>query len=307
MGRSIVVGATSFIGIALVKTLLVRGETVFAIIRPNSERKACIPTDPNVIVLEVELRDLSQAQIPDGLDCDCLYYIGWSSDFASPRFNLEGQMQNVDYLKNAIVLAKNTGCRTFEGIGSQAECGIVAGCITPDTPENPMTAYAKAKVQAYYSGLALCESYGIKFCWPRLLSAYGPYDRAHTLIMSCLRASLHGEELSLTAGSQIWDYIYVEDVAEALMVIAASGKHGKRYPIGSGIGRSLISYIVDIADITENKNLLKGFGKQPFAENQVMSLVSDNYDILLDTGFRPQVDFTDGIVATFDYVKARWC
>lgn len=61
---------------------------------------------------------------------------------------------------------------------------------------------------------------------------------------------------------QIWDYIYVDDIANALYLIASKGMHAKRYPIGSGVARSLRSYIMDIAFITKSDKLLDGFGKK---------------------------------------------
>ena len=106
------------------------------------------------------------------------------------------------------------------------ECGRIDGCITPNTPSRPESAYAVAKTVASAKLQSSCEALGMKFCWPRLLSTYGPYDRPHTLVMQCIRAALLDEEIALTAGEQIWDYIFVEDVARALCAIAENGKHG---------------------------------------------------------------------------------
>ena len=238
MERVIITGATSFIGMALIRKLVGIEKAVYAIIRPGSTRKPYLPVSRYVTVIEAELKDLDHLQIPVDC-CDILFHIGWSSDFVSPKFNLEGQMQNVIYAEKAASLAHRYGCHTFLSIGSQAECGQVNGCITVDTPGRPQDAYGIAKLVTYSRLKALCEQYGMKFCWPRLLSAYGPFDRPHTLVMACIRACLENHTMELTGGAQIWDYIYVDDVADALYDIAERGKHAKKYPVGSGRAQSL--------------------------------------------------------------------
>lgn len=301
MKRVVITGATSFIGISLMKKLLALDINILAIIRPGTNRRNFLPTDSRIIYVESELSELQK--ISPKKKYDAFFHIGWSSDFEKPRTNIIGQLQNVMYAENAVRLASKIGCKTFLAIGSQAECGIVNGCITASTPDNPRTAYAIAKVITYSKCLSLCELYKMKFCWPRLLSAYGPYDRKHTLIMTCLQAGMEKKEVELTSGEQIWDYIYVDDVAECLFAICKNGKHGKRYPIGSGIGRSLKSYIIDVARITKNRNIMTGVGKRAYSKDQVMNLVADISELTFDTGWVPQIDFEDGIKRTLRAMK----
>lgn len=303
---AVITGATSFIGISLIKTLLNKDYYIYAIIRPNSFRKNILKNFKNVKIIESNLNELDKIKNIDNY-CEAFYHIAWSSDFDNPRYNLVGQLQNIDYLLKAIDLANVLKCKAFVGVGSQAECGLVNGCITANTKSSPQTAYAIAKVISYYKGLEKCNKYGIKFCWPRLLSAYGPYDREHTLIMQLIKCGIKDEILELTDGTQIWDYIYVDDVAEALYLIAKNGVHGKKYPLGSGIGRSLRSFIYEIAETLENKNIIEGIGKKPYQDGHVMNLVADSSELLKDTGFKCRVSFTDGIKATIEYIKQKNC
>ena len=302
MESAIVTGATSFLGIALINYMKRAGITAYAVVRPNSCRLQEIPKGENISVIECELSELDTLPtIPK--KTDAFFHIGWSSDFSDPRSNEEGQFLNVKYAEKAMHLAERCGCHTFLGVGSQAECGLVNGCITSDTPPSPLTAYAKAKIAAYHSLAEMSQKSGMKLCWPRLLSAYGPYDRPHTLIMSCIRAALSGQEIALTPATQIWDYIYVDDAAEALFRIAEYGKPMRHYPIGSGIGGSLRSYVECIAEITNNYNLLKGIGAKQYSENQVMNLLADIGDLKKDTGFSCHTDFCEGIKKTINFVK----
>lgn len=293
--NAIVTGATSFIGMALIEVLAQSGINVVAIIRPKSARKKLLRgLFPDVSVVECELNDLYRLSLPND-KYDVLFHIGWTSDFCNSRFNLEGQLQNVTYCENAVKLAAKYNCKKYLCVGSQAECGIVNMPINSMTPDNPITAYAEAKCIAYDKTKKMCHEYGIEQYWPRLLSAYGPYDRNTTMIMSCINACKEKKKLDLTPAEQIWDYVYVGDVAKALLAIVEKGTSEKKYSIASGVGRPLKEYIGIISDIMEYPDLLYGIGKRQYAESQVMYLVGDIEELKKDTNFNIKCGFELGI------------
>lgn len=300
MKRAIVTGCTSFLGIALIQYLERMGIEVYAIARPRSSRLGVVSVSSSLHIIQSELSELDNVRLPDK-KMDAFFHIGWMSDFRNPRFNREGQCLNIECTEKAMRLAEQCGCDVFLGVGSQAECGLVNGCITSDTPEAPLTEYAKAKTETFHRLTKMVERNGIRLCWPRLLSAYGPYDRPHTLIMSCIRAAFTEEQLALTPCEQIWDYIYVDDAARAIYKIAEKGKSLKRYPIGSGVGRSLRYYVEGIARVTGNMGFLEGIGAKPYSENQVMNLLADMTEVEKDTGFVCEYDFHTGIEKTVSY------
>ncbi len=302
MKKAIITGATSYIGIALSNWLIKRGYEVTAVIHPNSSRKNWLHADPALTVIECELNDLDHLVLPDEGIYDHFYHVGWSSDFSNSRYNLDGQLQNLAYNLKAVRLAHQCGCSTFLSVGSQAECGRLSYRIGAAAPDNPETAYGVVKCRAAKATLDLCKEFGMKHCWPRLLSAYGPYERPGTLISQCLNGCRMKRSLDMTKCEQIWDYIYVGDVAAALTLIAENGKHGVKYPIGSGIGRKLSDYIKEIAVLTGNSKLLEGIGKRAYSDDQVMYLVSDISDLTNDTGFLPAVSFRDGILYTYEFL-----
>ncbi len=303
--KIIITGATSFIGNALIRRLSTLDECViYALIRPNSLRRGVLCNCPNVNIIEADINGLAGIERMTG-KCNVLIHVAWNSDFTNPRYNLDGQMKNVEYMKGVVELAARTGCDRLLCIGSQAECGRVNQAITENTPDNPETAYAIAKCRAFEYGLKACEQYNIKFYWPRLLSAYGPGDKSRTLIMSCLNAAKNKQKIALTACEQIWDFIYVDDVADALLKIIRNGRPMVKYPISSGTGKHLYEYIERIAHITQYNDLIKGIGQKEYAEEQVMYLVG-NIDVLCrDTGFLPTVSFENGISNIWEKIISR--
>ena len=124
------------------------------------------------------------------------------------------------------------------------------------------------------------------------------------MIPQVIHKLLAGEKPSLTAGEQIWDYLYADDAAEALYRMALYGKHGRIYPVGSGVGQPLHKYIEELRDAIDPE-LPLGFGEIPYGEKQVMHLEADIGTLTEDTGFEPKVDFETGIRKTIEFVRSE--
>ncbi len=297
MKRALVTGATSFIGIALIGELMDHGYEVTAVIRPGSTRTPLLSKEcPGADVAGCDISDLPGLKAclqnsGKSHKYDVFFHVGWSSDFDNPRYNIQGQMQNVSYGIHAMKAAADLGCDKFLAVGSQAECGLVDSPIDSKTKDAPLTAYAKAKCALYNRCVETAGRLGIDFYWPRLLSAYGPYDRPGTLVMSCIDACLKHKEIAISGAEQIWDYVYVADVARAFRLIAEKGQAGKKYSVASGVCRPLKEYILDISDSFGYPELMDGIGKRPYAENEVMFLSGEVSELYEDTGMVFDPDF----------------
>jgi nucleoside-diphosphate-sugar epimerase len=304
MKSAVVTGITSSIGISLAALLSEDGVEVTGIVRPGSSRTGIVSSLPGVTVVEMDLSEMGRAMKGRMPDAECFFHLGWDSSFPDSRHNAK-QCVNVGNTMRAVDLAHGIGCGTFIGVGSQAECGRVSCKIDENTPNGPENEYGAAKVRAAEESTAACESYGMRCIWPRLLSAYGPFDRPHTLVMSCIDAGLDGRSMELTPCGQIWDYIYVDDAANALRHIAERGRHGVRYPIGSGDGKELKEYVRIMADRLDRDMGSFGIGRRPYPEGQPMYLCADISALTKDTGFRPKVPFGTGFEKTVGWVKGE--
>ena len=109
--------------------------------------------------------------------------------------------------------------------------------------------------------------------------------------------------MQFTKGEQIWDYLYGGDCSRAFYLIGQYGKHGKAYTIGSGKSRYLKDYMCAIRDVID-PTLEIGIGELPYYPNQVMRLCADISELTEDTGFKPEVDFEEGIQKTIDWYRS---
>ena len=140
--------------------------------------------------------------------------------------------------------------------------------------------------------------------WTRILSASGPYDNENTIIPILLKTILNGEHFKTTKGEQIWEFIYADDVAEAMFLIGEKGVNGKIYPIGTGNAKPLKEFL-EIAKNNVDRTMQLGYGEVPYGEKQVMHLEADLSELQEDTGFNPKVSFDEGIQRTIMYYKTR--
>lgn len=299
MKKVVITGATGAIGRALIKICIEEGYGVLAVVHRNSSRAADLYNINHCEVLQLDLNEYPTAlkEMEDqGISKDgyeLFFHLAWAAPFGEGRNDLGLQIDNVKYSVDAVHFAKALGCTTFVGTGSQAEYGRVEGMLSPDTPAFPETGYGVAKLCAGQMTRLACEQLDLKHIWTRVLSVYGPYDGAYTLISTAIRCMTNNEETEFTSCEQMWDYIYSEDAARQILLAGQKGNSGKIYVVGSGNVHPLKEYIQTVADITGYSKPI-GFGKRPYNDKQVMHLQADISD-LKALGYENTVSFEEGI------------
>lgn len=237
---------------------------------------------------------------------DAFYHFAWNGTFGDTRNDMTMQVQNIQYSLDAVELAEALECRCFIGAGSQAEYGRVEGKLRPDTPTFPENGYGMAKLCAGAMTRQMCISCGMRHIWTRILSVYGCYDGAYTMIMSALDKMRTNAETAFTPGEQQWDYLNGRDAARAMVLIGKRGVSGKTYVLGSGSARPLREYLEILAKETKYTRPL-GLGKLPYAPKQVMHLCADISELTRDTGFVPEVSFEEGVRELIAWQGSKKC
>ena len=290
----IISGATSSIGIALCEECVTNGIGVVAIIRPESSKCSLIPKSNLIEIVESELSDYDSIN-SEGIHADAFFHLAWAStDGAAARDNTYDQADNIQATLKAVELAERCKCKVFVGAGSQAEYGRTDEVLTGDTACKPETAYGMTKLCAGMLSRLMCRQKRIDHVWTRILSAYGPNCSKRTVISYTVDTLLRGEKPVLSDGRQVWDFIYISDVARALLACARSGVSDKTYVIGYGQSKLLREFLEEVRDIL-NPGQDMGFGERPYNADAVMHLECDISELTADTGFVPTVDFEEGI------------
>ncbi|AEE16250.1 NAD-dependent epimerase/dehydratase [Treponema brennaborense DSM 12168] len=302
MKKLLITGATGMIGSAIVRQALKQDYDVTCIVRENSNRENNLPEDRycHIVVCNSD----AYATVSLSGTYDVFIHLAWANTAGAGRDDVAVQFQNIQSTLDAVRLAFQCGCTVFIGAGSQAEYGVQEKSLTADMPVNPESCYGIAKYTAGKFAARLCEQLRIKFNWLRILSVYGPHDAPYTLISYVVSELKAGRSPELTRCEQIWDYLYCDDAAMAFLAVAEKGVSGKTYPLGSGTGRKLSEYMNMVRCIV-NPDISLSFGKKQYYPHQPMYLVADITELSQDTGWKPEIEFQEGIkriVGSADYL-----
>lgn len=299
---AVITGPTGAIGTALCRELAANGIRVYAVCRPASSRLSAVPRHPLIQTVECDISNMAALPSCVAGGADAFYHFAWAKTTGAGRNDMPAQIDNIRYTVDAANAAAALGCKVFVGAGSQAEYGRVEGILKPETPCFPENGYGMAKLCAGQMSRVECAKLGLDHIWTRILSVYGPGDGAGSMVSGVIRQLLAGEKPALTAGVQLWDYLYAGDAAKAFRLLAQSGGNGKIYPLGGGKAIPLKSYIEEIRNAIDPA-LPLGFGEIPYGPLQVMHLEADISALQTDTGYTPETDFTTGIRTTIAEMK----
>lgn len=303
MAHLAIAGGTGFIGSAIVHAFLSEGWDVTVLLRSHS------PTGriENLSGWEgLKVDELSSADTLNRLSekkPDVFVQAAWQGVAGAEREDTSQFSENLPLTLATVELASRTGCRHWIGLGSQAEYGRIDGKISETTPANPVTAYGKAKLAAGIAGTGFAENLGMTATWVRVFSTYGPGDAAHWLIPGITRNLLDGIAPKVTPGEQLWDYLFVDDCARAILSLALKNSGGI-FNLGSGMAIPIRTVIETIHRKIEGAPL-PHFGGIPYRPDQGMHLEADISRIVEATGWKPCVPLDVGITRTIEGVIAQ--
>lgn len=303
MKHAIVTGATGFVGRWLVQELLKDGIAVTAVVRSGSKNIALLSAHERLNVVECAMEEygvLSERIAPRE---DCVFYhLAWAGVSGSDRTNLQVQMANVTAAGKTVSAAKALGCIAWVGLGSIMEEEAVAVTRADGAAPGLGYIYGEAKHFAHLTTKAQASKLGIPHLWPVITNAYGEYEFSPRFINSTMRKILRKEPLEFTAGTQIYDFIHVEDVARALVAIGCSGRSNHSYLIGSGQAAPLRTFVERLGQVLAPEQKLL-FGNVPYTGVQLPTDAFAIDTLREDTGFVPCISFEDGLRRTMDWLR----
>ena len=297
--KLLVTGAAGFVGAAVVRAALAAGHDVVATGRsPNPERLRGSAASYYAV-------DLSDGPAIDAMIAheqpDVIIHSAWEGVSGAARDG-DIQLTNVTSTCRLIDAAIRGGTRKFVGIGSQAEYGRFDRLISEDDLPEPTMIYGVAKLAACHFARQRAADAGLDFAWLRLFSPYGPSDNSNWLIPSLIAQMAAGLAPKMTMGKQRWDYLYIDDCADAILATAVGGATGV-FNLCSGeavLVRDVAETIRDL--VAPRLDLI--FGEIPYGPAQIMLLQGDRSRLSAATGWAPRVAFAVGVARTVDAMVA---
>jgi nucleoside-diphosphate-sugar epimerase len=291
---TLLTGATGFLGRHCLAALRARGHEVHAVARSA-------PSDPAGAHWHgVDLTDPgASARLVAEVRPSVLLHLAWHAVpgeyWASP--------ENLRWVEASLALLREFarhGGRRVVMAGSCAEYDWRAGdCSESLTPTNPASLYGAAKHAVQVVLTAYGRQTGLSSAWARVFFVYGPHEHPRRLVPSVIRALLAGEPAECSSGQQQRDFLYVEDVADALVAITESPVTGP-VNVGSGVPVAVRDLVAGIAAEQGGAHLIR-WGARPAAEGVAPRVVADVGRLSREVGWRPRWDLKAGLRRTVQW------
>lgn len=299
--KAIVTGACGFVGSHLVKVLVSHGIEVLCIDLKIDDAR--LPKSNLVKTLSLSIASIDQLEktVIHG-EYDLFYHFAWVGSAGPLRMDENVQVQNAMWTVACLRTAKAIGCKRFVCAGSIMEFEAHEAIYAQESKPGMPYLYGVGKVLAHELCKPIANQLGIDLVWAYITNAYGVGESSPRFINTTLRKINNYEKLEFTSGTQNYDFIYIDDVAEAFYLLGIKGKANKGYIIGSGHAKPLKEFILEMtnANCPDNPPL---FGEVPFTGVNIPLTTFGTSEIEKDCGFAPKVSFAEGTKRTMDWLK----
>jgi len=187
------------------------------------------------------------------------------------------------------------------------------GLFEETTPYDPSSPYSASKASADHLANAWHETYGFPVVISNCSNNYGPYHLPEKLIPLVILNALDGQPLPIYGdGSNVRDWLYVDDHAKALFTILTKGRFGEKYNVGGRNERTnlqVVNTICEILDRVRPKN-------KPYADQITFVTDRPGHDARYaidatklegELGWKAEENFDTGIEKTIKwYLDNEW-
>jgi dTDP-glucose 4,6-dehydratase len=180
--------------------------------------------------------------------------------------------------------------------------------FTETTPYDPRSPYSASKAASDHLVRAWHETYGLPVVLTNCSNNYGPFHFPEKLIPVVILNALAGRSLPIYGtGANIRDWLYVEDHAEALLLVVEKGSLGRSYNIGGENERTNLELVKTLCGILDEKRP-RAWGS--YADQIAFVTDRPGHDaryaidptrIRTELGWRPSVTVEEGLALTVQW------
>lgn len=299
MKNVIVTGANGFIGSSLIKKLVEEEIRVVAVDISFSESR--LPASDLITCIETAIEEeKSLASSIPLADYDAFYHFAWRGVNGQEKADPNVQLANIDMAIICAKVAKKLNCKKFLVAGTIAEQAVHSLSQLNNTNSGMM--YGTAKHCAHLMLETYCKNIELPFVWMQFSNIYGIGNKTGNLVSYTLGEILNRREATFGPALQPYDFIYIDDLIEAVLRLGICVTKDSCYYIGSGSPCILKEYLIRIGEIAECPGLIK-IGMRPDDGIKYTIDMFDNSKLVSDIGNYVSTEFDNGIKRTIKWLR----
>jgi nucleoside-diphosphate-sugar epimerase len=285
--KVLLTGPDGFIGAAFARATLRAGHEVAGLFLPG---RLPPPGTEAIVRLDGSLA-LPPWKAIDRFAPDACVHTAWVTA-PSEYLNSPANDLFLSWSRDFLAQLTRLGVKHLVGLGTCIEYQAGPEPMSEtQTPVAPQSRYAQGKDALRRFGEDLARDQGVTFAWTRIFYPYGPGEHPERLCSSLIRRLARGQTVALRTPDSRKDYLYIEDVARAILRILESGWSGA-INVGTGTG-------VTVAELAATIGRLLGRGSgweraEPAAIDPYPCVVADATR-LKSLGWQPQVALGPGL------------
>ncbi|WP_282052819.1 dTDP-glucose 4,6-dehydratase [Phaeobacter inhibens] len=269
--KILVTGGAGFIGSAVVRLAVARGHQVVNLdaltYAACLDNVADVAGNPNYAFEQVDIRDRAALDTvfarhrPDVMmhlaaESHVDRSIDGPGDFIET--NITGTYQMLEAARKYWAESGRPEAFRFHHISTDEVYGSLPAdpsvMFTEETGYDPRSPYSASKAASDHLVRAWGETYGLPVVLTNCSNNYGPYHFPEKLIPVVILNALAGKPLPIYGdGSNVRDWLYVEDHADALLLVVSKGRVGRSYNIGGENERSNLELVETLCAILDEK------------------------------------------------------
>lgn len=234
---------------------------------------------------------------------DYLLHVAWDvthGTYWQSRSNLSWIASSCALLRSFL----DAGGTRAVGVGTCAEYDWTRDTYWENdlTLLNPSTVYGRSKLAVCHA-FAAAGTIGASTAWGRLFFPYGPGESPGRFLPSAIQGILRNQPVPISAGTQVRDFMYVDDIGAALAALVVSPVTGP-VNIASGHGRTLSEMVDEVTRQIGGAELIQR-GAIPPRAGDPACIVGRVDRLSQEVGFRSQVGLSEGIARTIAYWREQ--
>jgi nucleoside-diphosphate-sugar epimerase len=308
----LVTGATGFLGAALVKRFVSDGADVHVLLRSGSEPARIAGVLNRVKIWYGDVTNFeSVLACVQGTRPDTIFHLAGDTSGRRPTESWEmierALSVNFNGVLNLLRAAEITDgpLRTLIRTGGLAEYGMGQTPSREDQREQPLTPYAASQTAATHWCQTLQQRLGFSVVTLRLGLTYGPGQASDFFIPALIDSLLRHKPFAVASGGQGRDFVYVDDVIDALSAAPARSEQlrGEVVNIASGQNVLLKDVALTASDLLGGESSLH-VGDATGNEGEIERMSGDTVKAERLLGWRASTSLREGLQRTIDARRA---